>query len=142
MIIYRAFDPAGSSFLLSALLNLLTHTQGPSGAGKTSLLDVLATRNSFGVVSGKALVDGHPRDISFQRKTGYAQQADIHLETMTVREALRFNAIMCQSSSRSRDEKLAYVEDVIAMLDMENYADAVVGVPGESTLSCASLNLY
>ncbi|CZT44690.1 probable ABC transporter [Rhynchosporium secalis] len=109
----------------------LTALMGPSGAGKTSLLDVLATRNNFGVVSGEALVDGHPRDISFQRKTGYAQQADIHLETMSVREALRFNAVLCQSSSLDRNEKLAYVEEVIQLLDMENYADAIIGVPGE-----------
>jgi ABC-type multidrug transport system ATPase subunit len=28
-------------------------------------------------------------------------------------------------------EKLAYVDEVIRMLDMQEYADAVVGVPGE-----------
>ena len=105
--------------------------QGPSGAGKTSLLDVLATRDTIGVVSGEALVDGHYRDISFQRKTGYAQQADIHLETMTVREALRFNAIMYQPANLTRKKKLDYVEGVISLLGMESYADATVGVPGE-----------
>ncbi|KAH9210215.1 putative ABC transporter [Leptodontidium sp. 2 PMI_412] len=109
----------------------LTALMGPSGAGKTSLLDVLATRDTFGVVSGEALVDGHPRDVSFQRKTGYAQQADIHLETMSVREALRFNAILCQPSGLDRNEKLAYVEEIIHLLDMESYADAIIGVPGE-----------
>ncbi|KAH7400176.1 ABC-2 type transporter-domain-containing protein [Cadophora sp. MPI-SDFR-AT-0126] len=109
----------------------LTALMGPSGAGKTSLLDVLATRDTFGVVSGEALVDGRPRDISFQRKTGYAQQADVHLETMSVREALRFNAILCQPAGLDKSEKLAYVEEVIHLLDMENYADAIIGVPGE-----------
>jgi ATP-binding cassette subfamily G (WHITE) protein 2 (PDR) len=95
------------------------------------LLDVLATRDTIGVVSGEALVDGHHRDISFQRKTGYAQQADIHLETMTVREAFRFNAIMCQPANLTRKQKLDYVEGVISLLGMEEYADATVGVPGE-----------
>ncbi|KAL2060712.1 hypothetical protein VTL71DRAFT_9353, partial [Oculimacula yallundae] len=109
----------------------LTALMGPSGAGKTSLLDVLATRDTFGTVSGEALVDGRPRDIVFQRKTGYAQQSDIHLETMSVREALRFNAVLCQSSGLSKEEKLAYVEEVIFLLDMESYADAIIGVPGE-----------
>ncbi|KAH7327322.1 multidrug resistance protein CDR1 [Rhexocercosporidium sp. MPI-PUGE-AT-0058] len=109
----------------------LTALMGPSGAGKTSLLDVLATRETFGIVSGEALVDGHPRDISFQRKTGYAQQADIHLETMSVREALRFNAVLCQPSGLERSEKLAYVEEILHLLDMESYADAIIGVPGE-----------
>jgi len=77
------------------------------------------------------LIDGHRRDTSFQRKTGYAQQQDIHLETTTVREALRFSALMRQPADITRKEKLAYVEDVIDLLDMEAYADAIVRVPGE-----------
>lgn len=81
------------------------------------------------------MVDGHRRDISFQRKTGYAQQEDIHLETTTVREALRFSAFMRQSANITRKDKLAYVETVIQLLDMEAYADAIVGVPGEGRYS-------
>ncbi|TVY18623.1 ZEB2-regulated ABC transporter 1 [Lachnellula arida] len=109
----------------------LTALMGPSGAGKTTLLDVLAARDTIGVASGGALVDGHQRDISFQRKTGYAQQQDIHLETMTVREALQFNALMCQPQSLEKKEKLAYVEEVIKLLKMESYANAIIGPPGE-----------
>ena len=59
----------------------------------------------MGVISGDMLIDGHPRDDSFQRKTGYVQQQDLHLEMSTVRESL--------------------------LLEMEEYAEAVVGVPGE-----------
>jgi ATP-binding cassette subfamily G (WHITE) protein 2 (PDR) len=49
----------------------MTALMGVSGAGKTSLLDALATRTTMGVISGEMLVDGRPRDASFQRKTGY-----------------------------------------------------------------------
>ncbi|THC96619.1 hypothetical protein EYZ11_003911 [Aspergillus tanneri] len=108
-----------------------TALMGVSGAGKTTLLDVLATRVTMGVVSGEMLVDGRPRDQSFQRKTGYVQQQDLHLHTTTVREALRFSAILRQPAHVSRQEKLDYVEEVIKLLGMEGYADAVVGVPGE-----------
>jgi len=83
------------------------------------------------VVSGEAIVDGQMRDISFQRKTGYAQQQDIHLETTTVREALQFSAFMRQPAILARAEKLAYAEDIIKLLDMDSYADAIVGVQGE-----------
>jgi ATP-binding cassette, subfamily G (WHITE), member 2, PDR len=110
---------------------VLIYPQGVSGAGKTTLLDVLATRASIGVVSGEALVDGCPRDASFQRKTGYVQQQDLHLETSTVREALQFSALLRQPARTSKREKLDYVEEVIRLLDMETYAGAVVGVPGE-----------
>lgn len=109
----------------------LTALMGVSGAGKTTLLDCLATRTTMGVISGEMLVDGKPRDESFQRKTGYAQQQDLHLATSTVREALTFSAVLRQPAHVSRQEKIEYVEEVIKLLDMSEYADAVVGVPGE-----------
>lgn len=52
----------------------LTALMGVSGAGKTTLLDVLAQRTTMGVITGDMLVNGRPRDPSFQRKTGYVQQ--------------------------------------------------------------------
>lgn len=109
----------------------LTALMGVTGAGKTSLLDVLADRVTIGVVSGEMLIDGRLRDDSFQRKTGYVQQLDLHLETSTVREALVFSAILRQPATIPRQEKIAYVGEVIRMLGMEEYADAVVGVVGE-----------
>lgn len=109
----------------------LTALMGVSGAGKTTLLDCLADRTSMGIITGEMLVDGHPRDASFQRKTGYVQQQDLHLQTTTVREALNFSALLRQPPHVPREEKLAYVDEVIKLLDMDEYADAVVGVPGE-----------
>lgn len=76
-------------------------------------------------------VNGHLRDSSFQRSTGYVQQQDLHLDTATVREAMRFSAYLRQPSNVSREEKNEYVEECIRILDMEKYADAVVGVAGE-----------
>ncbi|KAH0534149.1 GTPase-activating protein [Glutinoglossum americanum] len=109
----------------------LTALMGVSGAGKTTLLDVLAQRTTMGVITGDMLVNGRPLDSSFQRKTGYVQQQDLHLETSTVREALRFSAMLRQPKAVSKKEKYEYVEDVIEMLNMEDFAEAVVGVPGE-----------
>ncbi|PGH08877.1 hypothetical protein AJ80_07749 [Polytolypa hystricis UAMH7299] len=109
----------------------LTALMGVSGAGKTTLLDVLANRVTMGIVTGEMLVDGQLRDDSFQRKTGYVQQQDLHLEISTVREALEFSAFLRQPASTPHAEKIAYVEEVIKMLGMEEYANAVVGVLGE-----------
>lgn len=104
---------------------------GASGAGKTTLLDVLASRVTMGVVTGQMLVNGRQRDSGFQRKTGYVQQQDLHLATSTVREALNFSALLRQPKTTPKREKLEYVNEVINLLEMEGYADAIVGVPGE-----------
>lgn len=84
-----------------------------------------------GILTGEMLVDGQQRDASFQRKTGYVQQQDLHLATSTVREALNFSALLRQPAHFSKAEKLEYVEEVIKLLEMEDYAEAVVGVPGQ-----------
>lgn len=62
---------------------------------------------------------------------GYVQQSDIHLHTATVREALQFSALLRQPKSVPRTQKLAYVEEVLDIMEMKSYADAIVGVPGE-----------
>ena len=92
---------------------------------------MLANRTTVGVVSGSILVDGAERDSSFQRKTGYVQQQDLHLHTSTVREALEFSALLRQPHEYSRDEKLRYVDHVIDLLGMQPYSEAIVGTPGE-----------
>ncbi|KAF5667190.1 atpase [Fusarium heterosporum] len=109
----------------------LTALMGVSGAGKTTLLDVLASRVTMGVVSGEMLVDGHQRDSSFQRKTGYVTQQDLHQASSTVREALRFSAILRQPAKYSKQERIDYVETIIILLGMEAYANAIIGFPGE-----------
>lgn len=109
----------------------LTALMGSSGAGKTTLLDCLASRVTMGVITGDMFVNGHLRDNSFPRSIGYCQQQDLHLSTSTVRESLRFSAYLRQPSSVSIEEKNNYVEDVINILEMQQYADAVVGVAGE-----------
>jgi ATP-binding cassette subfamily G (WHITE) protein 2 (PDR) len=77
------------------------------------------------------MVNGYPRKSSFQRKAGYVQQQDLHLPTSTVREALRFSALLRQPSTVPKAEKFAFVEEVITLLEMSKYAEAIVGVPGQ-----------
>ncbi|RSL52107.1 hypothetical protein CEP53_008201 [Fusarium sp. AF-6] len=108
-----------------------TVLMGASGAGKTTLLDSLAGRISMGVLSGHTLVNGQETDRSFPHQIGYVQQQDLHLNTMTVREALEFSALLRQSEEIPSSEKLAYVDEVVSILDMAEYIDAIIGVPGD-----------
>jgi ABC-type multidrug transport system ATPase subunit len=109
----------------------LTALMGVSGAGKTTLLDVLAQRVSIGVVSGDIFVNGKTLAANFPRRTGYVQQQDLHLDSTTVREALRFSAMLRQPQKVTKQEKYEYVEQVIQVLGMEDFAEAVVGSLGE-----------
>ena len=112
----------------------LTALMGASGAGKTTLLDVLAARKNIGTISGDMLIDGTKPGIAFQRGTSYAEQQDVHEAAATVREALRFSANLRQPYEVPQEEKYAYVEEILSLLEMENLADAIIGDP-ESGLS-------
>ncbi|KAK9428113.1 ABC-2 type transporter-domain-containing protein [Lipomyces doorenjongii] len=109
----------------------LTALMGESGAGKTTLLNALARRINVGVITGDIFVDGKPLDAGFKRRTGYVQQQDLHVPESTVREALRFAALLRQPESVPIIEKYEYVETVIEMLGMESYAESIIGTPGQ-----------
>ena len=131
---YEVPVPGGTRRLLDHVFGYvkpgqLTALMGASGAGKTTLLDVLAARKNIGVVSGDVLVDGAKPGKEFQRGTSYAEQLDVHDPTQTIREALRFSADLRQPFETPREEKYRYVEEIIALLEMETFADAVIGSP-------------
>ncbi|KAF2453734.1 ABC-2 type transporter-domain-containing protein [Lineolata rhizophorae] len=108
----------------------LTALMGASGAGKTTLLNALAQRIRFGVVTGDFLVDGRPLPRSFQRSSGFAEQMDVHEPTATVREALRFSAKLRQPREVPVEDKYAYCERIIDLLEMRDIAGAVIGTVG------------
>lgn len=123
--------PGGTRRLLHDVMGYvkpgtLTALMGASGAGKTTCLDVLAQRKNIGVVTGDILVDGRPLDSDFARGTAYAEQMDVHEGTATIREAMRFSAYLRQPFEVSKEEKDAYVEEMIELLELQDMADAMV----------------
>lgn len=103
---------------------------GSSGAGKTTLMDVLAARKDEGVITGEVLLNGHALSQAFQRTTGYCEQLDVHLPTATVREALEFSALLRQPREYTQEQKLAYVDTIIDLLELQDLNNALIGVPG------------
>lgn len=71
-----------------------------------------------------------PLPKSFQRGTGFAEQMDIHEPTATVRESLRFSALLRQPKEVPLQEKYDYCEKVIDLLEMRSIASATVGSAG------------
>ncbi|KAF0644810.1 hypothetical protein FPSE5266_09498 [Fusarium pseudograminearum] len=126
--------PGGTRRLLNNVFGYvrpgeLTALMGASGAGKTTLLDVLAARKNIGVIHGDILVDAIAPGKEFQRSTSYAEQLDVHEPTQTVREAFRFSAELRQPYHVPMEERYAYVEEIISLLEMESIADAIIGTP-------------
>ncbi|KAI0096799.1 putative ABC multidrug transporter [Nemania sp. FL0031] len=107
----------------------LVALMGSSGAGKTTLMDVLAQRKDEGTVKGSILINGEPQGISFQRDTGYCEQNDVHEATATVREALLFSARLRQPHHVPDAEKVEYVEYIMSLLELIPLQHAVIGSP-------------
>ncbi|XP_072050831.1 LOW QUALITY PROTEIN: broad substrate specificity ATP-binding cassette transporter ABCG2-like [Amphiura filiformis] len=100
---------------------------GPTGGGKTSLLDVLAHRKDPNGLSGKVLIDGKPQPSNFRLISGYVVQDDIVMGTLSVRENLTFSASLRLPSSVGTKEREQRVEDVISELGLQDCADTRIG---------------
>jgi ATP-binding cassette, subfamily G (WHITE), member 2, SNQ2 len=106
----------------------MTALMGASGAGKSTLLDALSMRTiGASTMDGSILLNGKPTDADFRRRTAYCEQMDTHEATQTVREALRLSAYLRQSPQVSREGKDNSVEELIQLLEMEDFADASIG---------------
>lgn len=74
---------------------VLTALMGVSGAGKTTLMDVLAGRKTGEYMEGNITISGYPKkQETFARICGYCEQNDIHSPYLTVYESLLFSACL------------------------------------------------
>ncbi|CAF4449679.1 unnamed protein product, partial [Adineta steineri] len=72
----------------------LVAIMGASGAGKTTLLNILTQRRPGTLkVTGEVRVNGTKMDRNINRVSGYVQQEELFIASMTTRERLHFNVI-------------------------------------------------
>ncbi|KAK9242732.1 P-loop containing nucleoside triphosphate hydrolase protein [Lipomyces tetrasporus] len=90
---------------------------GASGAGKRTLLNALSQRMTFGTVTREVLLDGSTPSKDFQRTTGFVEQHDLHEANQTTADV-------------PLEEKYAYVEAIIELLDLGPIADAIIDYVG------------
>jgi ABC-type multidrug transport system ATPase subunit len=102
---------------------------GASGAGKTSLLNILACRidtSSSIHLQGDLLVNDQPYDFhTFGDFANYVMQTDILMQTLTVRETLEFAAAL--KLSVSVEERNARIGRLVRELKLEKCVDVLVG---------------
>ncbi|XP_049645717.1 broad substrate specificity ATP-binding cassette transporter ABCG2 [Suncus etruscus] len=100
---------------------------GPTGGGKSSLLDVLAARKDPRGLSGDVLINGGPRPANFKCNSGYVVQDDVVMGTLTVRENLQFSAALRLPTSMKNHEKNERIDKVIQELGLDKVANSKVG---------------
>ncbi|CAF4140861.1 unnamed protein product, partial [Rotaria magnacalcarata] len=121
---------------------------GPTGCGKSSLLDILADRKDPHGLSGQVFIDGLPPPPSFKYIVGYVVQEDIISGTLTVRENLMFSAKVRIPDSISDDVRRERVSSVIQNLGLAGCADSKIGTEfsrgvsgGEKKRTCIGMEL-
>ncbi|XP_069124330.1 broad substrate specificity ATP-binding cassette transporter ABCG2-like isoform X1 [Argopecten irradians] len=100
---------------------------GPTGSGKSSLLDVLAGRKDPAGLTGDILIDGAPPPDNYKCMVGYVVQDDVVMGTLSVKENFHFSAALRLDKSVSQRERNERVENVIQELGLTHCADTKVG---------------
>ena len=100
---------------------------GPSGAGKTSLLNCLAMRNRD--FQGALTINGNAWTSDFARSTAYMHQTEHFLNELTPREHLGFQAQLRMPASTAALDGEAAVNRVIAELGLEKCQHTPIGNP-------------
>ena len=100
---------------------------GPTGSGKTTLMDVLASRKDKRLLEGRVLVNGRPIPEYFRCMTGYVTQ-NIHLlDMVTVRESIYYSANLRLPSFVTAAEKRNSVQNVIDCLGLTRVSESRIG---------------
>ncbi|XP_022752647.1 ABC transporter G family member 31 isoform X2 [Durio zibethinus] len=115
---------------------VLTALVGSSGAGKTTLMDVLSGRKTGGYIEGDIMISGYPKEQkTFARISGYVEQNDIHSPQVTVEESLWFSSSLRLPKEISKTQRHEFVEEVMRLVELDTLRNVLVGLPGSSGLS-------
>ncbi|KAK8940314.1 Pleiotropic drug resistance protein 3 [Platanthera guangdongensis] len=115
---------------------VLTALMGVSGAGKTTLMDVLAGRKTGGYIEGSIMINGYPKQQeTFARISGYCEQNDIHSPHVTVYESLVYSAWLRLPAEADSAKRKMFIEQVMELVELAPLRGALVGLPGVNGLS-------
>lgn len=120
---------------------------GATGAGKSTLMDVLADYKTGGdkwndgsdptrTKTGPFIwVNGYEMNEYFPYIRGYVEQFDSHEESMTVRQSIEFSALLRLPTSLTAKERDDRVEDTLDKLELQPIAHQLIGNDFEGGIS-------
>ncbi|KAB7501617.1 ABC transporter G family member 22 [Armadillidium nasatum] len=99
---------------------------GPSGAGKTTLMNILAGHKKM-KISGEILVNGKPRCLkSFQKQSCYIMQDEHLLKYLTVQESMDAAAALKIGKSCQDLSVKSTIDEILSALGLEETKDTRV----------------
>ncbi|CAG2164007.1 unnamed protein product [Oppiella nova] len=104
---------------------------GSSGAGKTTLMNVLTQRNLSDVkVNGSVKLNGKIMDYNtIKSLSAYVQQDDMFIANITVREHLKFQSRVRMDQSTTLKFRESRIHQVLLDLGLNKCADTMIGAP-------------
>ena len=124
----RLLDNVSGAMMAGRMCALM----GSSGAGKTTLMDVISLRKTSGKITGRVELNGFPQEkVSFLRSSGYVEQFDVQTSQLTVLETVIFSARLRLDSRNeaTKDDvsKILFVDNVLEMLELTSLKHQQVG---------------
>jgi len=135
--LFKRNGPAGDKLILTELSGEVNPGEmlailGPSGAGKTTLIEILGGKSKLGTTTGNVTFaavssTGERTAVLKQPRIGYVDQADILPSMLTVQEALLFAARLRLPDSVTQETKRERVFEVMRQLGILDIKDTRIG---------------
>lgn len=107
---------------------------GPSGAGKTTFLNVLSRKLRSKKVKGEITVNDHRATRhQFMHLSGFVAQDDVLMGSLTCEEALMFAARLKLPSHIPEEQQIATARSLLRNLGLEKVKDHLIGYTGAAS---------
>ncbi|XP_010911944.2 ABC transporter G family member 22 isoform X2 [Elaeis guineensis] len=102
---------------------------GPSGGGKTTLLNLLSGRVNIKGHGGIITYNDQPYSKWLKKRIGFVLQDDVVFPHLTVRETLTYAALLRLPKTLTKQQKEERAMNVISELGLESCQDMIIGGP-------------
>jgi ABC-type multidrug transport system ATPase subunit len=119
-------------FPASSLVALM----GPSGGGKTTFMNALCGRATYGDVSGSVKINGRDGGVSdIPSLVGFVPQDDIMHADLTVHQNILYNGLLRLPADTPYEKVVDHTNEVVKVLGMTHIAHNLVGSPERRGIS-------